>query len=143
MSLSHLKGLWLTTTNEISRNTLDFFICLKSPRKFEKHFLANLCKIVDIQVPLWSHFLNLIVCSYFLTKCFSETCILILQPKCSSGDPWTFSLAVLWPEKTPPKIYYFHENLAIFTQKVCSTCTSKTDFSHQLHRMEKEVGVKG
>merc|ERR1712198_719461 len=36
---------------------------------------------------------------------------------------------------------YFHENLAIFTQKVCSTC--KQDFSHQLHRREKEVGVKG
>ena len=57
-------------------------------------FLANLCKIVDIQVPLWSHFLNLIICSYFVTKRFSEAYILILQPKCSSGDPWNLSLEV-------------------------------------------------
>ena len=66
----------------------------KSPRKFENICEANLCKIVDIQVPLWSHFLNLIICSYFVTKCFSEAYILILQPKCSSGDPWNLSLEV-------------------------------------------------
>ena len=72
-----------------------FFDMSKKVRENLKNiFLANLCKIVDIQVPLWSHFLNLIICSYFVTKCFSEAYILILQPKCSSGDPWNLSLEV-------------------------------------------------
>ena len=120
-----------------------FFDMSKKVRENLKNiFLANLCKIVDIQVPLWSHFLNLIICSNFVTKCFSEAYILILHPKSSSGDPWNISLAVLWSQKNASKdIHYFHENLAIFTQKVGSTC--QPDFSHQLHRMEKEVGVKG
>ena len=72
-----------------------FFDMSKKVRENLKNiFLANLCKIVDIQVPLWSHFLNLIICSYFVTKYFSEAYILILQPKCSSGDPWNLSLEV-------------------------------------------------
>ena len=116
-----------------------FFDMSKKVRENLKNiFLANLCNIVDIQVPLWSHFLNFIICSYFVTKCFSEAYILILHPKCSSGDPWTISLAVLWPEKNASKDILFSWE---FTQKVCTTW--KQDYSHQLHRMEKEVGVKG
>ena len=72
-----------------------FFDMSKKVRENLKNiFLANLCKIVDIQVPLWSHFLNLIIYSYFVTKCFFEAYILILQPKRSSGDPWNLSLEV-------------------------------------------------
>ena len=41
----------------------------------------------------------------------------------------------------PRILVYMTMDKYIYTQKVCSTC--KQDFSHQLHRREKEVGVKG
>ena len=97
-------------------------------------FLANLCKIVDIQVPLWSHFLNLIICSYFVTKCFSEAYILILHPKCSSGDPWNISLAVLWPEKNTSKDILFSWKLGLLgTQSI----------GHVVHLGTQSIGSLG
>ena len=70
------------------RGPRNYILDAKSKYMLQKDiFLANLCQVVDIQVPLWSHFLNLIICLYFVTKCFSEAYILILHPKCSSGDP--------------------------------------------------------
>ena len=58
---------------------LIFYVSEKVRENLKNIFLANLCKIVDIQVPLWFHFLDLIICRYFITKFFSEAYILILH----------------------------------------------------------------
>ena len=42
----------------------------KTPRKFKNIFQVKVCKIADIQVPLWSHFFNLKICGYFVTNNF-------------------------------------------------------------------------
>ena len=50
-----------------SKKTLDFWMCLKKVQEnWKTIFPAKIYKNQDIQVQLWSHFLNLKICGYFV-----------------------------------------------------------------------------
>ena len=93
------------------------YLSKKVRENLKKKYLANRWKIVDIQVPLRSHFPSLIIFNYFGTKCFSQAYILILHSKCSSGDPWNISLAVFWPEQYASKDILFSWKFSNFYKK--------------------------
>ena len=73
MPQSHSRNLRYTTIKEVFRNSINFGMRQQQVQEYLKNNIqVKNCKMVEFQVPLWSHFLNLKICNYLSQDDFSK-----------------------------------------------------------------------